>query len=805
MRSPSGLKGTDKILERASKSCQSVLDLRGQNITCTSIPQAIFANPFSRNLRVLELSCNGLQSLPSEIRHLTRLEELYLGRNRIDNLPKELGNLAHLRRLNVVHNQLREVPFWLNRLGELEWLNLSGNLIEVLPPWLLCLPKLNKLYIIQNLIENIPRTVYLSGLKELRKYFRTDVSKVHQCEDSGVNHVLMSPTNTNCGPKEDMKRMAVYLKESDGVVQHQMTPTLTSSEYDQVISKTYSQLDVVAMEYVPDHYSNTHCSTVVRLMESQQSQVQLLREQREMMLLRQELRKLNIDHLQYIKNQQQPVQFPLPRRKLDLSFLENPVDRRNRRCMTTSDYGTCSSLTEGTEVVEDLFIKRTDRCCSVVSILDDATNDNLQKLPRCCSHSNSICSSYNSNEQLLDVFDNECFSDRRRHIMHGDICVIIPEDNVSGFMQSEFFLEVTEHVSFSPKLKPLQVLASEVIEMEPHGAMFYPDDPAIISLPYDVSVGKNDHVVCMCSNTGVGKKTAWEAMSSEDYQIFPSHVEIRASHFSLFAVVVTKAYPEAHKMIRAGMGGCLYIPEVPGVEVLFPETSLLHDIDASVLVLYADEPYDIDHSDAQAFALATPVIRLGPHGCHFNPNTSDFVTVRLPLPNGKKILQRFGDRQLTFWCSSTTEGEDLHWQQFEPKFVHIDNDNDSICSVYFSVEHFSVFRALWDIVDAVLWEAKLSASNFIPIFQFYISCQALMSESEDGVRFAICIACYRFGKPLEGIGNFPILVGKDPAPKMISTGRLQIRWVNCFYLWQQCIISNIPKVQKCSCVVFIRS
>lgn len=785
MKSPSGLKEKDKILERASKSCQSFLDLRGQNIT--SVPQEVFTKPLVGNLTILELSCNALQLLPQEICHLIYLEELYLGHNDLKALPKELEDLSKLKKLSLVHNGFQEVPFCVSRLHALEWFNLSGNLVEIVPPWLLCLPRLCHLYLIHNLIENIPRDIYLYGIEKMRKYFKMDTVKVDSQGLNMVNHLLLSPTrNSFASCKVELcTRHHLHshkCEQVDLVTEYQkscekITPTCSS---DSLPKETLNPVSL-PIENSLGHleYSKQHQLTVSGLVESQHSELSLIKEQTSKILLRQELRKLNIEYLKQKKDQHQPEQISFPRRKLDFSLdLEN-LGRGRNRCMTTSEYGTCSSFTESVEIGERFPLIRKDSFMSFQSMLDDAVNNNTHAAPRQRNFSSgsSCLSDISDNDCCANDSDVESLPDRRRHITLGDICVIIPEENLSGLLQSEFSLEITEDMSFHPKLSHRQVLASEVIEMEPHGATFYEDAPAIISLPYDVKVGWNDNVMCLCSNTGVGQRAKWESMNPEDYTVFASHVEIKAYHFSLFAIVVSKGYPEAHKTIKAGVGGCLYVPEVPGVEILFPESSLLYDIEASVKVLYADEPYDVDHSDPEVLALAAPVVQLGPRGCVFNPNSSDFVTVCLPLPNGKEIQERYGsDRQLTFWCSSTTEDEDLEWQQFQPKFRHVDNDDESLCSVYFSVEHFSYFRVLWDIIDSILWEAKLGVSNLIPVFQFNVSFQALMSEVSDiGGRFGICVACYRFGKPLEGIGNFPILVGKCIAPKMLSTGNLQIR------------------------------
>lgn len=785
MRSPFGLKEKGKILQRATKSCQSLLDLRGLHIA--SIPNEIFAKPLVENLIVLELSFNGLQSLPSCICQLVSLEELYLGHNNLKILPKEIGDLPALTRLDLVHNGLQEVPFCISRLRTLEWVNLAGNLVEVLPPWLLLLPNLQHLYLVRNLIENIPRDCYLQGIDCIRRYFRLPCTRDASDRNCHTNLRLLSPQR-KCFTRPKLRLNTLdrplLLSESEPdvgfkkLVCEQTSPSSRCSpiEDDSMISAS------LPVETLPGKYVEQHQNIVSNLEKAHQNELCLVKQQKSKLLHKQELRKKNIDSLRKMKEQCKPAPFPYTRRRLDFSLDLESLNRRRPRCLTTSEYGTCSSITESIGVREHSFLNRKDSLLSFQSStsLDDAFNNNLPanlRQRKLSSDSGSSClSEVSENDCYINDSDLESVIDRRRHISLGDICVIIPEENITGHLQSEFHLEVLEDMSFAPTLKSREVLASEVIEMTPHGAEFFKDDPAIISFPFDVKVGRYDVVTCLCSNTGFGQRTSWEKMNPSDYKVFTSHVEIRAYHFSLFVIVVTKGYPEARKTIKAGIGGCLHIPEVPGIEILFPDTSLLHDIEASVKVLYADHPYDVDHSDPEALALATPVVQLGPHGCVFNLHSADSVTVRLPLPDGKEILERYGDRQLTFWCSSTTDGEDLQWQQFYPRFFHIDNDDNALCSVYFSVEHFSFVRVLWNIIDTILWEAKLGASSIIPLFQFSVSFQALMSEvSENGLRFGLCIACYRFGKPLEDIGNFPTVVGKCIAPRLLHTGRLQIR------------------------------
>lgn len=84
-----------------------------------------------RNLRILDLQYNQLQTLPGEICGLQFLEGLFLYLNRLVSLPSEIGQLTNLKRVDVRSNQLRCLPPSLVRLKQLEWFSLSDN---PLPP-----------------------------------------------------------------------------------------------------------------------------------------------------------------------------------------------------------------------------------------------------------------------------------------------------------------------------------------------------------------------------------------------------------------------------------------------------------------------------------------------------------------------------------------------------------------------------------------------------------------------------------------------------------------------------------------------
>ena len=84
-------------------------------------------------LTELDLSCERLTSLPTELGNLTNLSTLNLARNLLTSVPAELGNLTNLRMLDLSGNELTSVPAELGRLTGLETLNLADNQIQSLP------------------------------------------------------------------------------------------------------------------------------------------------------------------------------------------------------------------------------------------------------------------------------------------------------------------------------------------------------------------------------------------------------------------------------------------------------------------------------------------------------------------------------------------------------------------------------------------------------------------------------------------------------------------------------------------------
>lgn len=130
----------------------------------------------------LDLSKRSIHVLPSSIRELTRLTELYLYSNKLQCLPYDVGclsglvtlalsensltslpdsleNLKWLRMLDLRHNKLREIPAVVYRLTSLTTLYLRFNRITAVEKDIRNLNKLTMLSIRENKIKQLPAEI----------------------------------------------------------------------------------------------------------------------------------------------------------------------------------------------------------------------------------------------------------------------------------------------------------------------------------------------------------------------------------------------------------------------------------------------------------------------------------------------------------------------------------------------------------------------------------------------------------------------------------------------------------------------
>lgn len=185
------------ILVSQFMGCSSLKDLKHSregnalNLSkkgLTEFPESAFEN---KELKVLRLYGNKIDSIPDRISELTQLEKLYVGRNNlkyipasigelknlkilslqyneIDSLPEEIGDLTSLEQLWLNQNKLTSLPESLGNLKELEILQAKFNQLDSLPNSIGECENLQFIYLNRNNLRSLPKSMAkLSRLKEL--------------------------------------------------------------------------------------------------------------------------------------------------------------------------------------------------------------------------------------------------------------------------------------------------------------------------------------------------------------------------------------------------------------------------------------------------------------------------------------------------------------------------------------------------------------------------------------------------------------------------------------------------------------
>lgn len=106
----------------------NTLDLNDKGLT------VVGSDVYSKtNTTVLILSNNNIQTLPSEMGRMTKLEEFKIDHNRLDgSLIGEIRKMP-LKTLDVSYNNMTGMPAEIGQLNKLETLNYSYNKITGLP------------------------------------------------------------------------------------------------------------------------------------------------------------------------------------------------------------------------------------------------------------------------------------------------------------------------------------------------------------------------------------------------------------------------------------------------------------------------------------------------------------------------------------------------------------------------------------------------------------------------------------------------------------------------------------------------
>lgn len=107
----------------------------------------------------LDLSKRSIHMLPTSIKELTQLAELYLYSNKLQSLPAELGCLNSLVTLALSENSLTSLPDSLDSLKKLQMLDLRHNKLREIPAVVYRLTTLATLYLRFNRITTVEKDI----------------------------------------------------------------------------------------------------------------------------------------------------------------------------------------------------------------------------------------------------------------------------------------------------------------------------------------------------------------------------------------------------------------------------------------------------------------------------------------------------------------------------------------------------------------------------------------------------------------------------------------------------------------------
>lgn len=107
----------------------------------------------------LDLTKCSLASLPSSIKDLTHLQEIYLYQNKLASLPFELGFLTNLEMLALNENSITGLPESFENLKSLKVLDLRHNKLSDIPDVVYKMTSLKTLYLRYNRIKTVANEI----------------------------------------------------------------------------------------------------------------------------------------------------------------------------------------------------------------------------------------------------------------------------------------------------------------------------------------------------------------------------------------------------------------------------------------------------------------------------------------------------------------------------------------------------------------------------------------------------------------------------------------------------------------------
>ncbi|XP_037946399.1 protein lap1 [Teleopsis dalmanni] len=164
------------------------LDL-SRNLIC-NVPDNIKS---CKNLTYLDLSCNNLQRLPDAVTSLITLQELLLNSTCLEFLPANFGRLVNLKILELRLNNLITLPKSIARLCNLQRLDIGANEFTELPEVVGELKQLRELWADLNQIRRMP----------------PNIGKLHELQHLELNGNLLDTLPNEVGQLSNLDVLSV--------------------------------------------------------------------------------------------------------------------------------------------------------------------------------------------------------------------------------------------------------------------------------------------------------------------------------------------------------------------------------------------------------------------------------------------------------------------------------------------------------------------------------------------------------------------------------------------------------------------
>ena len=300
-------------------------------------------------------------------------------------------------------------------------------------------------------------------------------------------------------------------------------------------------------------------------------------------------------------------------------------------------------------------------------------------------------------------------------------------------MNEAISIETITDADLYPKIASNEIQVTPVVRITSDTVNLSSEQPAIIELLHTVKLSENEtnhELIPLYTSTASPK---WKELGAKSgCELLEDRITFKVTHFSLYTVISRKPRPSSTITVKPLIPtpipdqpptiAKLTISELPGFKLKFSPTSILSD-DSEIDIIataHYDNPALCNDNDY----LASSCIELEPCGLNF----SEDVSVSMPILNYTEVIENYPDAQLQIWHTDSqaniTENDTQMLWNLTKHSINQDEDGIYIATVF--VNHFSYFKAVWNVIDAGVKYLFPSLSNEVK--KIKARCQVFMSH-----------------------------------------------------------------------------